>query len=604
MSDHTSFGLRPIKDLQNMVFHVEKYQRGYKWDVQQVLDLLSDIEEFDADAGGLYCLQPVVVKKHPEGGWELIDGQQRLTTFYIALQTLGHQLPYEIKYKTRKESEKFLPEVCKLSPWIGRFDLRSETEGFEEELNKYWVNDYAVAHPEADNIDNFHFFKAFQTIVNWRGDKTEKALGLFVNKVLHQTAVIWYEDLGGSVPEKVFSNLNSGKIALTGAELIKALFILQIQKAEINLEIRELKQTELAREWDRIECRLQESSFWYFICGEEAETYSTRIDFVFDLIWEKPAKADSLFSYRKYAKLAENSDAALPWDQVQRLFQTLEEWYHDREMYHLIGYLVSIGFAGISKLLKDYGEASGKSDFRKKLRSIIRGKFSSERDKDGKKVRPYALSELNYEEGRGHVNEVLLLFNLETMQKNDLSFRFPFDRFHQQDWSVEHIHPQNPQGIATVQEAVDWLEEQQKRLGENESTYAGESAKVKGLIEDLKTKRELTDQLQERLSVVAGSLTGSLDLHGVSNLALLDKLTNSAIGNKRFLEKRSLVMEKELDGKFIPICTKNAFLKYYSRNVSKIQMTHWSQSDANDYFEAISKTLKRYYKSDQDENGN
>ena len=80
--------LRSIRDLINAKekFYIPSYQRGYRWTEQQVLDLLNDILEFRNKNSGFYCLQPVVVKKLSNGYWELLDGQQRLTTLFIILK--------------------------------------------------------------------------------------------------------------------------------------------------------------------------------------------------------------------------------------------------------------------------------------------------------------------------------------------------------------------------------------------------------------------------------------------------------------------------------------------------------------------------------------
>ena len=64
-------------------FSVPSYQRGYRWDDSQVNQLLNDIIE---NGNKTYCLQPLVVRKKAEGVFELIDGQQRLTTIYILLK--------------------------------------------------------------------------------------------------------------------------------------------------------------------------------------------------------------------------------------------------------------------------------------------------------------------------------------------------------------------------------------------------------------------------------------------------------------------------------------------------------------------------------------
>src|SRR3954447_9005794 len=61
-------------------FFVPGYQRGYRWGHDEVSRLLNDIWESRNQS---YYLQPVVVKAHPSGDWELVDGQQRLTTLFL-----------------------------------------------------------------------------------------------------------------------------------------------------------------------------------------------------------------------------------------------------------------------------------------------------------------------------------------------------------------------------------------------------------------------------------------------------------------------------------------------------------------------------------------
>ena len=81
--------------LLNYCFNIPEYQRGYRWEKKQVEDLLNDIKDFiDKRSANLvkenefYCLQPVVVYKTSDYNYDVIDGQQRLTTLYLILQAL------------------------------------------------------------------------------------------------------------------------------------------------------------------------------------------------------------------------------------------------------------------------------------------------------------------------------------------------------------------------------------------------------------------------------------------------------------------------------------------------------------------------------------
>ena len=56
-----------INQLLGKEFFIPSFQRGYRWNEEQVEDLLEDIWEFfnisKKDDGEFYCLQPVIVKK-------------------------------------------------------------------------------------------------------------------------------------------------------------------------------------------------------------------------------------------------------------------------------------------------------------------------------------------------------------------------------------------------------------------------------------------------------------------------------------------------------------------------------------------------------------
>ena len=109
-----------------------------------------------------------------------------------------------------------------------------------------------------------------------------------------------------------------------------------------------LIQREIASEWDRIEIALQDDSFWYFI-NEKDNNSATRIDFIFDLMYKTSGQKFGNDEYSTFfyindelKKIEENSIEEMKnyWKEVKKIYQTLEEWYNDRKLYHKIGYLI------------------------------------------------------------------------------------------------------------------------------------------------------------------------------------------------------------------------------------------------------------------------
>ena len=243
--------LKPISELLEKSFLVAAYQRGYKWKSQQVSQLLNDINTFHPTEAGFYCLQPLVVKEvnildSKNKQWELIDGQQRLTTIFMILHFLQKKPCFKIDYDTRKGSTAFLENL----------------PSYTIQSNEKWPST-AQRLQCTNNIDNYHFFEAYKTISAWF-EKNPNAKTTFIDNLLNHTKVIWYEIHNDTDSRDVFMRFNSGKIPLTNAELIKALF-LKIPTQANNSENYRLQQNELAQEWDNIERALHNDEFWSFI---------------------------------------------------------------------------------------------------------------------------------------------------------------------------------------------------------------------------------------------------------------------------------------------------------------------------------------------------
>ena len=99
-------------------FNVPSYQRGYRWGEEEVTRLLSDIHDIfneEKQAARNYCLQPIVVRRAGDH-FELIDGQQRLTTLYLIYKYMSIvsngwlvKAPrFTLIYETRTKSAEFL----------------------------------------------------------------------------------------------------------------------------------------------------------------------------------------------------------------------------------------------------------------------------------------------------------------------------------------------------------------------------------------------------------------------------------------------------------------------------------------------------------------
>ena len=570
---------------------IEAYQRGYRWSKDEIIHLLEDINEIPD--GQNYCLQPIVVKNN-DGVYELIDGQQRLTTLYLIMKylTLYMDLKYSIEYTTRK-SENGNIGSKELLENIDTIDLNSTSS----------------------NIDELFIKKAYSYIKEWfNGDKAR--MNSFSGKLQKYVTVIWYEvdDTEDSVG--IFTRLNIGKISLTNAELVKALFLSRGRKDDHGVYagnpygIENKMQHEIALQWDAMEKGLHDSKFWSFITNEKEDKYPIRMELFFDIMENKPEGECSFYTFNRFYDHFKNSaNKSDAWETIVRYYQQLQEWYTDFNLYHQIGYLIAIG-KSIKELLDlamSRENPLKKSEFRNKILEMIRDSVIFEKNNNGQ-IEELDYADLNYEDHKEYIHILLLLFNVETIrQKGDEDNRFPFERYKNEGtWSLEHIHAQNSESLKTNQDWKMWLELHKRSLNsllKNCDEHSKLAISISEVIE--KMDRVLTHIVEHRGSIrdefndVAPAVVNILSdgdeksqMHSISNMALLTVGENAALNNSTFDVKRVKILDMDRDGDYIPTCTKNVFMKYYSSSDTKLHF--WADEDRRCYIEAMNNVLYHY----------
>jgi uncharacterized protein with ParB-like and HNH nuclease domain len=549
-------------------FNVPSYQRGYRWGEEEVTRLLDDIHDiFDENlqTAGNYCLQPIVVRRSAEH-FDLIDGQQRLTTLYLIYKYMSivsngwvvKEPRFSLVYETRKKSAEFLKDVDKT--------LRD------------------------DNIDFWFICNAYETIENWFeqfGDKKSVVVGDFNSYLTKYVKVIWYEVDESQDAISLFTRLNIGKIPLTSAELIKAMFLSRDNENQMNKERRE----EIALQWDSIEKELHDDRLWYFLTNSANTEYHTRIDLVLDLIAGRTDNTkEKYFTFFEFDDRRRNEELQDIWQEISHTFLILKDWYGNHELNHKIGYLIASGY---KKLAAIYSASKNqtKSKFVEILDNYIRESVDISEN--------YA--DLSYEKTGDYarLSRLLLLFNVESVRRNGEETEwFPFDKFKYQKngkvvWSLEHIHAQQSQGMKNQEDWKEWLRlhvsSMQSLNGNNEELIT----RMKEKCGQPKLERRDFEKLQEEV-IARLSVSGNVEyMHSIANLALLNFSDNAALNNSTFDVKRNEIIKMDKNGAFIPFCTKMVFLKYYTPS-GENQLHFWGQSDRIAYVSAINDVLADY----------
>lgn len=646
---------RAIPDLLDKKYYIPEYQRGYRWEKTQVLDLLQDLYAFfiGDTKGQFYCLQPIVVKEkqmNNELWYEVIDGQQRLTTIRIIMQiydqlnsnmftTISHK--YTIMYATRPdmvdifESIKIVPLTASLSATI-------------DEIPSKWSH----------MIDSVYIYNAAKTVLKWFMEDLSR-VGVF-SQYFYQTAdsgtksvqVVWYETNEEKEPHDIFNRMNSLKVELSCSELIRSLFLSKTTKfdlgsldgfsdslrEEIQKERFTNKQTSINEKWDELEQQMKDKDFQSFLT-KRSDTGRNSIGLLFDLISGKYAsdkaakceflqlrKDDELYTYLYFKKLIDkDNDAWNTWERVLSVFDKLQYWYHDRDLYHRIGFLNAIASPGteddvICSLLNSKIKRSVLKE--QHMVNLIKDAMTLPKDK-GTNQPIVSLEQLRYDVSTHYkyIKKLLLLYNVETTRLQKEGNFFSFDRFRynykmvngkeeraDKTWTLEHIHAQNSDCLPEKKKDswYEWivcnketlkkmslgspeLTQEQKNIIEalerdepicRSKTYGYD--KIKALFDDVARFYDLLDAKADKAVAV----------HQLSNMTLLDLGQNAMVGKSPFEVKRQLICNEISTNKYYPICTQKVFLKMYDQE--ELQIHSWGQRDRILYYEDIKKKLAPY----------
>lgn len=581
--------LKNVRDLLGKNYYIPNYQRGYRWGKDEVTKLLDDIWDFASHGKSeFYCLQPLIIlPQEPSDAeetvrYEVLDGQQRLTTLNLIVHYIKEHFPGNEKYpemylhyQTRPESSKAFSSIC-----IGEDGRVRMEDGLKP------------------SIDFWHIKHAYGHIHSWFSEKEEDDRfngNTFQEVFLDQVKVIWYEIDRGEDPIKVFERNNIGKIPLADAELIKA-FILKGDKRSDRNHLR--RQLEIAREWDEIEQGLRNPNLWAFIFGNKPmPDICIGQLFVVALKLEDEKKPKVYDIVEKKLEEKEGYLESL-WQRVKDLYSMIVDWYHDHKAYHYIGYLTQMGVK-VQSIYALRSEDDTKAQFIDKLRSKIsegeiRKLHYSQKDGFYKLSKREKSKELY---GGKEVRSLLLLYNIELCLREGSTERFPFETLQVEGekrimWDIEHIDSQTPREIQSKKEQNQWLEVTREALGSKIDETLGESIE-KYIAQEL-NEQEKFEALREQLQDLAGEKEDNYS-QSIGNLALLDAETNRSYGNSLFIKKRAELQKREQQGKFIPQGTKIAFMKYFPG--SRPALDKWSTEDKCAHEAYIYDLVKDYIKN-------
>lgn len=478
-----------LKEVVRYSYVIGSYQRGYRWDIVNVRELLEDIFEDKLvednsflksdylDGNDIimqmnanirdteYCLQPLVLKKKEEG-YSVIDGQQRLTTLYIILKAFcsvsDRRFPsdFSIEYESREKSKEFLQNLSAASVSTN-IDAAYILQAYQFSIQWFLERNKAFVALLDSNFVEFDESRLFDSYATY-----------LYNVLLTKVKFIWDEIDESSADankkeQKIFSDRNTGRLELTDSELIKSLFMNPeyYDKGEVNLSDR---QTLISEIWDIYENELHKDSLWKFlpISDEIREEYSllTRIDAIFLLLTKKNKIArnqneeNSLFKAIKFwidermsmeEKSGEKSEKATltvmqsAWREVCDLFDGIKELFEEDELYNLLSLFKMIE-ADQDKVFEKYIEVLSISKNKRAeqiKKAICNLLFARGISQTVKAVR--------FPE-RDTIRKILIAHNVALTNASNPINRFGFHFFEKikGEWDIEHIYATNEGYIA------------------------------------------------------------------------------------------------------------------------------------------------------------
>lgn len=621
-------------------FYVPCYQRGYRWNRKQVEELLSDLysfhKQYDPNSpkamGNFYCLQPIIVREITDDEvrafvlgdkageadyklWELVDGQQRLTTIYILLSYLINinkayrgnkdecvedypdaQL-YNIVYESR-------PSTC--------MALKALAQG---EMIKPCDLDTTHISNAVRYIDEWFNGKGLDINKRYNGgngeSKKDVRRGLF-NQIVNMsekgsTKVIWYQlsNDADADPVQEFTRINNGKIPLTDTELIKALFL---QKRNFETGNNVLEQTKISLQWEQMENTLQRDDFWCFISNKGVDE-EDRMGELLKLVFLKEHDIDEnsiepgdifRYYYEKIDGMPTNNLQPVVnklWTDITDTYNVLHDWYETPEIYNYVGYLVQCGMS-LTTLYKQYEDKTNEDD-ESTINDLI-----AWLEEDIKAVLPTHCVE-KQEDGKYHITteypdrpnlrKILLLLNVDMLSRqlreirdNDEAyhgdanvFKFPFDLYKIQNWDIEHIDSATTNALTDKEAQRNWVEG-------NINDY--------GIVVTDAIRKKMSDgewaDLVEIIQHQEGEEQENKNVIG--NLTLLDSSTNREYGNALFRKKRKYIIDKTMNGRYVLPCTQYVFMKFFDADDSSASKTRWTKEDKERYHDFILQQLQRF----------
>lgn len=571
-----------LKEQEKDYYNIPLYQRGYKWTPREVKKLLNDIKAFNPIEDKFYCLQNITIVPN-KNVFNVVDGQQRLTTLTLLLSYLGYSnlVGNKVRFpdnSIRTETNHFLNKIINQ----------------ENDICKISWDSFIVNNPDYDHQDIFHLFHAYQSINEWfLANDNILSKDEFSNKLTNNVKLIVNKIDTKNDEEEIFGNLNSKRIPLDGSDLFRAILITRValeeNRKDANIkDIIQLneKRVKIGWEFDNI------NNWW---SQENIKNYFQRFISIKSEVTSSDLKlfdtnkhpinlllflfAESENEKQLTLELIENynSTAIVLYKKFLKLHNTLVDWFEDREIYHYLGFLFANTKTSFKSIWDKWQKSDSRINFIRSLKNDIKKviyKNDIEIDFTNDTIDWF------HEENALLVQVLILLDIIYSLDKTQ-PFMHPL-YFTKNSNDIEHIFPQNPKDVTEKKEFIEFLNTI------NETNIFD--------ITDFEKKKDDTKYLEKVESFIQEHIA-SIKINSIGNLVLLYLGLNRSIGRISYTRKRSRVIDFFNRGNYIQPHTFRVFVRYFNNSeMNTRELEHWTNIDIEANAKAIDNKIKNFFK--------
>ena len=258
MSSEIKAAKKEIKSIfSDFWFLVPGYQRSYVWETDNIQDLLDDLWfAYENKPENEYFLGSLVLKKTNKedfNEYEVLDGQQRLTTFFLLMAVLrdiseDERLKGVCQNRIYQEANPYegTPERLRIV-----YEIRDNVEGF---IKEYILEKGGTLNPKieenikSDNTSISHMANAINEMKSFFSDKETKQIEGFGVFLALKLIFIYVSTESREDAFRMFTILNNRGIPLTSADILKSTNIGAIPTIK--------EQEKYAKKWEEIEGNL------------------------------------------------------------------------------------------------------------------------------------------------------------------------------------------------------------------------------------------------------------------------------------------------------------------------------------------------------------